>query len=123
MFILDTSAVIEILKGTKKGSQIINLVGTDPIAITVFSVYELFIGARDNEFGKIDKLFSETIILDFGKEAALESVKLGKELLKSGKPIEEIDIFIASICTSQNSVLVTLDKDFENIKTLGIKLI
>lgn len=117
MYILDSSAIIEILKGTEIGAEIINIIGDESTVATAFSVHELLIGAKAREIEKIQKFFSEIIIMHFDKEAAIKSVEIEKE-----KRIEESDIFIAPICISHNAVLVTLDKDFENIKDLKLRL-
>ncbi|MBW2968677.1 type II toxin-antitoxin system VapC family toxin [Candidatus Woesearchaeota archaeon] len=123
MYILDTSAFIEIIKNTKKCQKICDKLGEVPAAITVFTLNELLIGAEKKEKQIIEKLIQGITILNFDKESAMKSVEIERYLTKQGKKINKVDLFIASICLVQQKIIVTLDNHFLRIpglKTLKI---
>ncbi|MBI2675686.1 MAG: type II toxin-antitoxin system VapC family toxin [Candidatus Aenigmarchaeota archaeon] len=123
MIVLDTSAVIEVLKGSQKGEKIADLIGADETAVTAFSVYEMLVGAKSNEIPKIEAFFNSVRILSFNHIAALESARLEMELKAKGRMIEKVDIFISSICIASNSRLITLDNDFREIENLEVEIV
>lgn len=45
-----------------------------------------------------------------------EAILIAKDLMKAGKPIGAVDIIIASIALRTDLMIVTNDKDFQNIK-------
>ena len=54
----------------------------------------------------------------------LDAVKIAANMYKtSGKIKSDSDILIASIVKVNNEVLLTKDKDFQDIKTLGVNII
>ena len=122
MIILDTSAIIEILKDTEKGKKITTFIQDQETGITSFSVHELMIGSKEKELPRLEMLFASIKIFNFDLMAALESFQLEKNLIKKGKMIEESDIFIAGICLAAKAKLITLDKGFEEIKELDFKI-
>ena len=122
MYILDTSAIVEILKNSQKGRQIIGIINDEAVVISSFQIYEILLGMKKEEIEKTYKMLFNLPIIDFGKEAAVESVKIQKELISHGKYIGIIDIFIASLCIFNKATLITLDKDFESIKGLNLEL-
>lgn len=121
MFILDTSAIIEIINGTQNGKRIINETIGEMIFTTCFSVYEINLGAKQKEIPFIEDLFENLEVLNFDYIQAKESATIYKKLSIKGMIVNEIDIFIASICLLNNMTLVTTDKDFLRIPNLKIK--
>jgi predicted nucleic acid-binding protein len=120
MIILDTSAIIEILKGTEAGRKINQLTLNNETAITAFSTHELLVGARASEIPQLYGFLASLEAWGFDSASALESSRIKKELSGKGKSIGDIDIFIAGICMSNNAKLITLDKDFEPIEGLNV---
>jgi len=118
MFVLDTSAVIELLYGSRKGKKIMDLIGNDIVVTTSFTVYEVFLGIKENERKKIEGMFKNIDILNFDDKSAEESANIFNSLKKTGKIINRIDIFIAAICKQYSAILITLDFDFKNVKGL-----
>ena len=121
MFILDTSAIIEIINGTQNGKRILNETIGEMIFTTCFSVYEINLGAKQKEIPFIEDLFENLEVLNFDYIQAKESANIYKKLSIKGIIVNEIDIFIASICLLNNMTLVTTDKDFLRIPNLKIK--
>ncbi len=122
MLILDTSAAIEILKSTQKGVEVRKYLEGQEVSITAFTVHELMMGVRQSEIPKTQAFLTSIKIFDFDTVSAIESAKIEKQLISKGKKIEESDIFIAGICLSNNSKLITLDKDFLQIKELDVRI-
>ncbi len=122
MLILDTSAAIEILKATEKGNEIKKHLENQEASITAFTVHELMMGVRESEITKTQAFLTSIKIFDFDTVSAIESAKIEKQLISKGKKIEESDVFIAGICLSNNSKLITLDKDFLEVKDLDVKV-
>lgn len=115
MYLLDSSAIIEILHNTEKGKKIVALVDKNPVCTTSINVYEILLGEREKESEKINQFFSSLKILNFDDNSAKFSVELEKKLIRFGKTINKIDILIAGICKSNNKTIVSLDSDFKRI--------
>ncbi len=116
MFILDSSAIIEIFHGTETGNKIVTFLEGKMFSVTSFSVYEIFFKEKEKE--KLNELISSTDIFVFDEGAAEVAVSIEKNLKKSGSMINDIDIFIAAICMQTNSTLVICDNDFKKISGL-----
>ena len=122
MYLLDSSAVIEILHNTESGKEIVSMIEKNAVCITSINVYEILRGENEKDGGKISQFFSSVEILNFDENAARFSVDLEKKLILSGKTINKIDILIAGICKSRNKILVSLDKDFKKIEGLKVAM-
>ncbi len=123
MIILDTSAIIEILRGTQKTQLIREQAGTEDVSITSLSVHELMIGVREKEIPSLMAFLSSVTVKSFDFAAAFKSAEIEKQLTHNGRKIEESDIFIAGICMASNAKLITLDKDFESIEGLNVAVL
>jgi len=123
MFVLDTSAVIEILKNTENVKKISSLVKNEKIAITSISYYELLIGEDGDRLQKVIQFLDSLEILNFDKESAIKSNFIYKEMKVKGKFIGKADTLIAGICEYHHLPLITLDKDFKNIKSIEVIMI
>ncbi len=122
MIVLDTSAIIEILKQTDKGTEIAGAVKYLDVAITSISIHEILVGAKEKEIAKIEHFLSSVKTLDFNSLSAIESSRLENKLKSRGIKIGELDIFISGICLANNSKLITLDRDFLEVKELDMKV-
>ena len=116
MHVLDSSALIDLLKDNERGAKIIKKIGSETAVTTVFSIYELL---------RVDKrlglLFDNIKILDFDQESAKISALLDSKQKRKGKTLAITDQHIASICISNDATLITCDKDF--LRADGLKLI
>ena len=121
IIILDTSAVIEILKSTEKASKMTEEFFNEDIGISTFTIYEL-LWARMHDLDIVERIAKRFKVFDFGKEQSIASAKIRSELSRKGSPINEVDIFIASTTMAEKAVLVTCDKDFEKITGLNVRI-
>lgn len=117
MFLLDSSIILEIINDTEKSKEIIpKLKGG--LFTTPFSIYEIFLGLKQDELFILEKLLNTLKVISFDTNASLISVQIMKKLTNKGEKINLVDIFISSIAISNNYTLVSLDKDFKNINNL-----
>ena len=118
MYLLDSSAIIEILHNTGKGRKIMDFIGKNSVCTTSISVYEILIGLKEKESEKMHSFFSSIKALPFDENSAKFSADIEKKLIRSGKTINKVDILIAGICRSNNKIIITLDSDFKRIQDI-----
>jgi len=117
MILLDSSALIEILHDTEKGKNAVSLIGDEIICIAAFSIYEVMFSIKERERNKIE-IVKMLNVLDFDKRAALKSIEIEKQLMREGRLIKKIDIFISAICAVNDLRIITADEDFRNVGVL-----
>lgn len=118
MYLLDSSAIIELLGNSPKGKKIEELVGEMPLAATTISFVEVISGVKGKAIVAALEFFDSVLLFDFDKGAAHESIWIEKELRRTGQLIGRSDLYIAGICKSNNVMLVTCDNDFKKIKSI-----
>ncbi len=121
MILLDTSAVIELLKGTIKGMKIQTLVGQEKVGVTVITLNEALKG-EEKKRDLVVSFFQGVNIIPFDETSAWKSAEIEQELYKRGKPLGKLDLFIASICITNNLSLISTDEDFKNVPHLKLIL-
>lgn len=120
MILLDTSALIEISHGTSTGYKIKDFLTNQEVYITSISVYEFLYSIKTWEKGL--EVIQNIGTISFGKDDAIRSIEIEKELSKKGRIINKLDIFISSIAINRGATLISLDKHFAGIKELKQKL-
>ena len=109
-FILDTDHCIAILRGKLDLSKHIS--STTPLSVTAITVSELVYGAYksdrvDEHLAQLDILLGAVTVLPFDTEPARRCGQLKNILRRSGTPIAEPDLQIASIALHHFLPLVT----------------
>ncbi len=102
MIVLDSSAIIELLRGTEKGKKIREFIENEAVAATTISLNEVLIGIPPRHRMMGNQFFRTFQILPFDEDASYKSIKIEEELSKKGKLIGKLDIFIASICLAHD---------------------
>ena len=123
MYILDSSAIIELLTDTEKAKKIEDLLGNNPIATTTISYVEVISGIKGNAIVGALEFFNSIIVLDFDIAAANESIWIEKELKQQGQLLGRADLFIAGICKQNKMPLVTCDNDFKRVKSITVHVV
>ncbi len=124
MVVLDTSIVIDLLKGRAKAAEIIRpYEGKEKIAITVLSRYELLRCAKKPDRFKILGFLDSVKVYSLGELEFDRAVDIFKELSSRGNIINEFDILIAAIALANNETLLSFDKDFKGIKNDKIRVV
>ena len=128
MYCLDSSTVIEYLKGNIGIKSQLDKVDSTNIYITTITLCELFKGAYlsfniEKNLSRVNSLFDYFNILEFDYNSAEIYGQKYSELKKSGKLTQDFDLIIASICIANNLILITRNKKhFENIKGLAVEV-
>src|SRR3989344_3545798 len=121
MYVLDSSAIIEIFEEYPHMQKILDILGDESFVTTSISMHEVFAGAHSQKDRFIvSGLFSQAHILEHDAKAARIGATIEQELTHAGKMINRTDILIAGICKAHNAELVTLDKDFAKIKDIKV---
>ena len=126
MYLLDTDTLIYNLKGNNSIKRNLELHLEDPIKISVITLMELYFGAYKSEkvagnLAKIRRIENSFEIVSTGKESAQIFGMLKASLKKSGAPLDDFDLLIASCAMAHNLTLVTNNtKHFSRID--GLKL-
>lgn len=125
-YCLDTGIVIAFFRNDSLIiKNIENLTLNNEICISYITLCELYKGVyRSSNFNYelfwITDFINSLNILDFNKESCRFFGERFVKLQKEGKMVDEMDLMIASIAQTNNSILITRNKkDFENT---GVKL-
>jgi tRNA(fMet)-specific endonuclease VapC len=122
--VIDTSIFIDHLRARdKKKSKLFLIADSEPIFLTSVTMYELLMGATDeNKLKDIRMLTEEIPVLPFDESVSRKAAEIYHELRLENKMIEFRDIFIAATCLVFELPLITLNKKhFERIKGLKLK--
>jgi len=124
MFVLDSSALIELINGGPKATQVQALMGDAPLATTSISMHEVLIGARsEKERFVFEGMFSAMSVLAHDARAALAGSRIDAQLSHQGTKINFADVLIAGTCAAHHAELVTLDGDFGKIKNVKVHIL
>ncbi len=126
-FLIETSVIIEHLKGTKKGSILQNLSGKFYSSVICFAeIYEGLLHLPKNQQRKaklsLNNFFNGLDgILGIDSKVARLFAEIRADLRKKGKLIEDLDILIAATAIENNLTLITFNKrHFKRVK--GLKM-
>jgi predicted nucleic acid-binding protein len=124
MYVLDSSAIIELLNNGPLASKVARLAPEEDFVTTTISMHEVLVGAiSEKESFIAENLFSGATVLEHTADAARAGALIQKQLNTSGTKINKMDVLIAGICRVNHAEVITLDRDFLNIKGLRVHLI
>ena len=117
MIVLDTSFLIDYVKGLDKTRDLIH---DKYVVTTVISYHEIMAGVKIAKAKREEKIFrkffSELKILNFDLKSAEVSSEIASKLSAIGRSVNVMDILIAGIAISNGAdAIVTADKDFLEI--------
>lgn len=121
--VVDTGVFIDFLRAKDKSKTILsNLPDSTAIFISAVTLYELNMGASNEQKKKDVNLLTESVpSLSFTREIAIEAADIYLELRKSNKLIEFRDIFIAATARVNDLPVLTLNKKhFSRIEGLRV---
>ena len=129
MYCLDSNIIIFALKSesnSKLLEKIISKIGQNLAGTTSINVLELLYYSYKNKATKSLEKRTEILkilnIYDFDFKAAQIASKLKSDLEQKGLQIDNFDLIIASICLTNNLILVTNNtKHFQNIPNLKLE--
>lgn len=120
MYLLDTSAIIELIYGTEKGNRVRHAMQHEPISISSLTLHELMVGLKEREVESLHAFFADVSVQEFDAQSALQSARIERELRKKGALINKVDILLAGSCLAHNLTLVTCDGDFAAVSGLQV---
>jgi tRNA(fMet)-specific endonuclease VapC len=121
--VIDTSIFIEYLRASNKHkTTLFALLNDQEFYISSISIYELHMGATNQQKKKDIQLLTENLtVLEFNEITAIKASEIYHELRVKNKMIEFRDIFIAATCIVNDLPIKTLNhKHFNRIKDLLI---
>ena len=127
MYCLDSDVVIAHFRGDNSIKECLDPISSEELFVTPITLCELYRGVFLSGNLEKDKLLVERLlervnVLNFDLPACEIFGKAYKSLKQSGKLTQESDLMIASICISNNAILITRNKrHFENIQGLKIE--
>ena len=123
MPILDTSILIDFLKGRPEAASIISSIPGSALCTTIFNKYELLRGSNKSDAAEVKELLGRLTIYEFSEESMEEAVRIYKDMKERGVTIGEFDVLIAAISSANRELLYARDKDFEGVHSPYIKLV
>ena len=128
-FVLDTCILIEIENGNKKVIRKINDLKhgqADEFFITFFTYCEFYYGAinkSERNKQKVVERLKNYKLLNTSQITAITFCELLIESKNKGRQIPQFDLLIAALCLERGFTLLTLDKDFQEISKLKVKIL
>jgi len=126
MYLLDTDTIIYNLKGHAAVKMNLQNHYDDPMKISVITLMELYYGAYKSKrvtgnLAKVRAIENSFEIIPTNKQSAQIFGMLKSSLEKSGTPLDDFDLIIASCAMTHNLILITNNtRHFSRID--GLKL-
>ena len=129
MVCLDTSFIIDVLRGDQHAKKVMDeiIADNDTTSIASPTLMELQTSIALNRRGMkeknlIDKIRASSVVLPLDYESATRAGDIEAELILSGETIPPVDIMIAAIVLQHNEMLLTRNsKHFTHIPGLEVK--
>jgi predicted nucleic acid-binding protein len=123
MVCLETTFLIDVLRGHEAAREIVEALETDGVRPTVSPVAaaELWVGAQRSSPSEQEvtaTLLESLTWLPFSRRAARRAGELRATLADAGDPIGITDATIAGIAIEHDEVLVTRDAHFDRVEGL-----
>ncbi|MBU2616046.1 MAG: type II toxin-antitoxin system VapC family toxin [Nanoarchaeota archaeon] len=120
---LDSDVIINFLRKDPRTKTSLEKLGRN-FYTTPINVFEIWSGRISGEEEKIRDVLDSLDKNNFDEKAAIKAAEMNTELASTGNVLDFRDIFIASICITNNLCLLTENKKhFERMKKFGLKLI
>ncbi len=127
--ILDTTVLIDVMKGNTSAKEKISALSGkgEPITTTAISVFELFSGLSQSskpllEIEKIKSVLQNQVHWQLDKASAEKGGLINGELIKKGQQIDPEDAMIAGIALQHNESVLTRNlKHFSRIPGLKVE--
>ena len=124
MYVLDSSAVIELFQDLPRANGIRDVLRGAPLVTTTITMHEVLAGAQtEREQFICEGLFSGMRLLNHDIIAARTGARMQRELDRAGTKINKADVLIAGICEAHGGEMLALDRDFLKIKGLKAQVL
>ncbi|WP_244913234.1 type II toxin-antitoxin system VapC family toxin [Phormidesmis priestleyi] len=118
---LDTNIIIALFADEAAVKN--NLAQANEVFIPSIAIGELCYGARKSgrfqaNLARIDELVASSTVLGCDTETARQYGEVKNKLRLKGRPLPENDIWIATLASQHNLILVTRDAHFQEVENL-----
>ena len=122
-YLLDTTTIIDHLRGDKKVNFYLEEIGTrgDIVGCCCINITETYTGMKDKEKEKTDKFIESLYYFPVTKEIAKLAGKLKQEYDKKGKTLASSDVIIAATAIAYGLILITKNVKHYPFSELEIK--
>ena len=123
MNLLDSSAFIELIKGSEKGKLVGEIAKKERVYMSTISLAEVSAWVYRNKgdvSSIIERIKKNVTLIDLDESLLIESGKLHVELRKTRKNIGLIDVIIYFSAAVNDLVLITKDRDFEGLANVDL---
>lgn len=125
-YCLESSFIIELLRGKDNAVRIYEEIKNSPLTITSIAsvvLFEILRGReqRPEKIKKFEQFRRKLIVLPFGEKEAEEAVKIEKAIRKKGQTISPLDLLIGATAKVNSTILVSNDKGYDKIKGLRVR--
>lgn len=125
MKVLDTTFLIDLIRGKKETAEIMDL--KEPLLTTQINMYEVIRGMfirniSQEKYLQINEFFDQMKLLSLDDNSIIKSAEISSELLKKGEFIGDADCLTAGIALS-NGVTTVVTRNVDHFKRIkGIKI-
>ena len=121
MKLLDSTFLIDLLRGKKDTLRIIN--GKESLVTTQINMYEIIKGLflkniTSSRFAEVMEIFGNISVLPLDDRAVIKSAETYSELTKKGAEAHNFDCMTAGIALS-NGIKVIVTKNVKHFKRIG----
>ena len=123
MNLLDSSAFIELIKGSERGKLVGEIAKKERVYMSTISLAEVSAWVYRNKgdvSSIIERIKKNVTLIDLDESLLIESGKLHVELRKTRKSIGLIDVIIYFSAAVNDLVLITKDRDFEGLANVDL---
>ncbi|MCL4391487.1 MAG: PIN domain-containing protein [Candidatus Parvarchaeota archaeon] len=116
--LLDTSVIIEQLKGSEDVNRFITT--NESNNISVLSIYETLVGIKDKAKRiRVKQFFESFPLLEFSAMDAVKAAEIHEILALKGSVINTMDVLLAAQASDRGLTVLTKDKDFIKIRDIA----
>jgi predicted nucleic acid-binding protein len=126
MKLLDSTFLIDLLRGRKETLKIIN--SKEMLLTTQINIYEVVKGLflkniPSSKFAKIMEMFENIRVLPFDDNAVIQSAEIYTRLVKKGLEVHNFDCMIAGAALSRgvNTIITKNTRHFERINGMKVE--
>ncbi|UKO99898.1 type II toxin-antitoxin system VapC family toxin [Nostoc sp. UHCC 0870] len=111
-YLLDTDTCIYWIKNIESVRKKVKEIGWDQICICSVTIAELYFGAYNSQrvsenLNRAEHFIQNITVISLDNNTLKTFGKLKAELRKTGQPVAEFDLLIASVALTRNYILVT----------------
>lgn len=126
MALLDTSFLIDILRGNEEARVVLTHLEEQQRRqhVSAITAAELWVGAahfRGNEREETEKLLDSMVVIPFNQSIARRTGRLQSSNLDEGARMSFNDCAIAATAIEHSFELVTADNDFSSLPNLSVR--